>query len=77
MKKLVLIICILTTFIANAQKEASIWYFGDRAGVDFNSGTPVALTNGELSTVEGCSTISDANGSLLFYSDGTTVIKLC
>lgn len=56
-----------------AQKEANIWYFGNYAGLDFNSGVPVALTNGKLWTVEGCATISDSNGNLLFYSDGTTV----
>jgi len=56
-----------------AQKEAAIWYFGDGAGLDFNNGSPVALTDGQLSTIEGCSTISDANGSLLFYTDGITI----
>lgn len=55
-----------------AQKEAAIWYFGDYAGLDFNSGSPVALTNGQLSTDEGCTTISDKNGNLLFYTDGST-----
>lgn len=56
-----------------AQKEAAIWYFGEYAGLDFNSGSPVALTNGQLSTDEGCTTISDKNGNLLFYTDGTIV----
>ena len=56
-----------------AQKEGNIWYFGSRAGLDFNSGSPVALTNGTLSTFEGCSSISDNMGNLLFYTDGTTV----
>ena len=60
-------------YIGSAQKEAAIWYFGQNAGVDFNSGTPVALTDGALNTWEGCSTISDSNGSLLFYSDGITI----
>lgn len=55
-----------------AQKEAAIWYFGEYAGLDFNSGSPVALTNGQLSTDEGCTTISDKNGNLLFYTDGST-----
>ena len=56
-----------------AQKEAAIWYFGEYAGLDFNSGSPVALTNGQLSTDEGCTTISDKNGNLLFYTDGKVV----
>lgn len=58
---------------AFAQKEAAIWYFGENAGLDFNSGAPVALTDGALDTTEGCATISDFNGNLLFYTDGITV----
>ena len=56
-----------------SQKQANIWYFGENAGLDFNSSPPVALTDGLLNTLEGCSTFSDENGALLFYSDGITV----
>jgi len=58
-----------------AQKEAAIWYFGGRAGLDFNTGSPVALTNGNLITKEGCATISDKGGNLLFYTDGSLVFN--
>jgi gliding motility-associated-like protein len=57
----------------NAQRETANWFFGVNAGLNFNSGTPVILDNGQVNTLEGCSTISDANGALLFYSDGVTV----
>ncbi|MFN8283403.1 MAG: gliding motility-associated C-terminal domain-containing protein [Chitinophagales bacterium] len=57
----------------NAQREADNWYFGQRAGVSFTSGAPVAVTNGQLNTLEGCSSISDASGNLLFYTDGIQV----
>ncbi len=56
-----------------AQKEAAHWFFGQNAGLDFNSGDPVFDTKGSLSTPEGCATISDTNGKLLFYTDGTSV----
>lgn len=56
-----------------SQGEANIWYFGENAGLDFNSGSPVAITNGQLNTTEGCATISNASGQLLFYTDGITV----
>lgn len=56
-----------------AQNEANIWYFGNNAGLDFNSGTPVALTDGQMATEEGCASIADTNGQLQFYTDGTTV----
>ena len=71
---------IFTTFLvlwcfqlATAQKEAAIWYFGKNAGLDFNSGSPVVLEDGALNTVEGCATFADAEGNLLFYTDGRTV----
>ncbi len=59
--------------VAQAQRQGNIWYFGRKAGIDFNTGTPFALTDGAMSTFNGCATISDALGDLLFYTDGITV----
>ncbi len=73
MKKAFLIVFIFYSITSIAQGEANIWYFGENAGIDFNSGTPVAISDGQINTREGCSSFSDANGNLLFYSDGTTV----
>jgi gliding motility-associated-like protein len=56
-----------------SQKQANFWHFGTLCGVDFNSGSPVVLTNSALNTAEGCSSISDASGNLLFYTDGVKV----
>lgn len=56
-----------------AQKESDIWYFGNNAGLDFNGGAPVAITNGALVTFEGCASISTSTGALRFYTDGITV----
>lgn len=74
MKRLGLIISILISsiFYSSAQNEGNIWYFGASAGLDFNSGVPIALTDGQLNTGEGCSSIADNNGDLLFYTDGMT-----
>ncbi|MBN3034323.1 MAG: hypothetical protein JW861_01955 [Bacteroidales bacterium] len=58
-----------------AQKEGLVWYFGDLAGLDFRPGYPVPLSDGALSTIEGCATISDSEGQLLFYTDGITVFN--
>lgn len=60
-------------FTITSQNEAKIWYFGENAGIDFSTSPPNPLTNGSLNTVEGCSTICDNTGNLLFYTDGTTV----
>jgi gliding motility-associated-like protein len=56
-----------------AQKQAAHWYFGENAGLDFNSGSPIALTDGQMQTTEGCATISDYDGNLLFYTNGVTI----
>ncbi|OMQ11980.1 T9SS type B sorting domain-containing protein [[Flexibacter] sp. ATCC 35103] len=71
--RLIPFILLLITIPTFAQKEAAIWYFGYGAGLDFNSGSPMTLTNGKLFTNEGCTSISDKNGSLLFYTDGSIV----
>lgn len=75
MKKILISLILLLGFVSFAQNEASNWYFGQRAGLRFNQATDqvTALTNGQLSTLEGCTSISDTVGNLLFYSDGRTV----
>ncbi|MGB5981468.1 MAG: T9SS type B sorting domain-containing protein [Nonlabens sp.] len=73
MKKNILLYLLLIPAISLAQGEAAWWFFGDNAAVDFSSGNPVSNITGSLSTAEGCSSISDACGELLFYSDGQTV----
>lgn len=56
-----------------AQGEANNWYFGQNAGISFNTSPPSVLFDGELNTNEGCSSISSSNGDLLFYTDGRTI----
>ncbi|MDI1307127.1 MAG: PKD domain-containing protein [bacterium] len=73
MKKTLLIVVLFLSLGCFAQGEANIWYFGYHAGLDFNSGNPVVLTDGQLNTQEGCSTISNATGQLLFYTNGVSV----
>lgn len=74
MKRSILITALISLFmLANAQKQANYWYFGQNAGVSFAMGPPTPLTNGALNTGEGCSSISTATGSLEFYTDGRFV----
>jgi gliding motility-associated-like protein len=58
-----------------SQGEANMWFFGVNAGLNFNT-NPVTsilgLSLGHIST-EGCATISDSNGNLLFYTNGVNV----
>jgi gliding motility-associated-like protein len=60
---------------AFCQKEANTWYFGNRAGLDFNQTPPRALYNSKASSYEGFTSISDKNGELIFYSNGITVVN--
>lgn len=73
MRLLLFLVLFLCSFQAFSQKEANIWYFGRNAGLDFSTSPPTAIEDGQLSTFEGCSSIADVNGDLLFYSDGITV----
>ena len=73
---LTLLLCCVFSLTVQAQsqgqKHTNIWYFGT-AGLDFNSGKPVPLTNSAMDAFEGTASIADDQGNLLFYSDGTTV----
>jgi len=77
MKKLLLILSL--TFCTHfwAQNQAANWYFGYGASVKFDvaSGTVSSLGGGALSTNEGSASISDENGNLLFYTDGSVVFN--
>jgi gliding motility-associated-like protein len=65
-------VCLLS-LSSFGQRQGNIWYFGNYAGLDFNSGVPVPLLNGAMSTNEGCATISNKQGNLLFYTNGVSV----
>ncbi len=74
MKLKLLIVLFFCKVLVFGQLEASNWYFGGNAGIHFDSnGNVTALTDGKLNTLEGCATISDTNGVLLFYTDGRTI----
>jgi hypothetical protein len=58
-------------FTAYAQKEAAVWYFGYKAGFNFNGGNPEPLQNSALKLDGSGAVISDKDtGRLLFYTDG-------
>ncbi len=57
--------------VAFAQ-HGNIWTFGYGAGVDFNTVPPSLLKTSVVSN-EGAASVCDADGKLLFYTDGTTV----
>ena len=70
-------ILVLGNLTCLAQGEANNWFFGNGAGLVFNNligtVTASAAAAGTINTAEGCSSISDVNGNLLFYTDGRNV----
>lgn len=70
-----LLLLLLPVLPAAAQLQASQWYFGNNAALDFNtpSGQPVALTTSAMMAPEGCSSRADSLGNLLLYTNGETV----
>lgn len=62
------------TLYEEGKQVANYWYFGDGAGIDFNGDQgPQPVTDGAIEAEEGCATVSDDNGDLLFYTNGETV----
>ena len=80
MKCYFLLIGIICLVFAQAQtqdfKRGYHWYFGNFAGLDFSSGSPV-FSKGSLYSFEGCASISDKNGNLLFYTNGGGRDTMC
>ena len=73
MRFCIFIVCLFSAFGLFAQGPANNWYFGGGAGINFNTSPPTVLNDGNLNTLEGCASISNDEGQLLFYTDGTTV----
>jgi PKD repeat protein len=73
MKKIFTSALILFSSICFAQHETDNWHFGTGNGVSFMTGLPVDFTGAMCTTLEGSSSMSDAAGNVLLYTDGQTV----
>ncbi len=73
LKKFFVFTYLLFSFYCINAQRANTWYFGNNAGLNFNTTTPTALTNGLTANADNTSTISDLNGNLLFYTNGISV----
>lgn len=69
-----LILCwtLIGAQLAAGQAQHTHWFMGFNAGLHFQGGGPIS-TGGPLSTDEGCASIADANGQLLFFTNGEQV----
>lgn len=71
-----LFLSLIAPLLSSGQMEGNHWFFGRGGGIDFdlpNNGPAVPQPNSPIFADEGCATASDANGNLLFYTDGRTV----
>ncbi|MCR5860912.1 T9SS type A sorting domain-containing protein [Flavobacterium sp. J372] len=72
MNKLYILIALLLCTTGYTQDlQNAKWYFGDGAGLDFlpDIYNPTPVVNAQNS-FEGCATVSDTQGNLLFFSNG-------
>jgi gliding motility-associated-like protein len=65
------IILVVLSFVLYAQ-ESNNWYFGQFAGITFNTTPPTALTSPMISD-EATAVMSDRNGNILFYTNSELV----
>lgn len=54
-------------------QRSNIWYFGNKAGIDFTPQPPIALNNSAMDAPAGCAIVCDRNGKTIFYTDGSNV----
>lgn len=72
-----ILVILLSVFVQSSAQQNNIWYFGLKGGLNFNPvpglPSPAAIGNSAMIANEGCGSICDMNGQLLFYSNGVTV----
>jgi gliding motility-associated-like protein len=80
--KVVMLFCVFLLPLPLAAQfnapQNKIWIFGNRAGLNFNSGIPTVITSemnsgNNTGTLEANASVCDKNGSLLFYTDGSLI----
>lgn len=71
-KSKIFVALIFLSLIELSAQRANNWLFGNNAGLNFSTTPPSTLT-GNVAKPDCSSSISDVNGNLLFYTDGSTV----
>ncbi len=61
---------LINSIVVKAQSEQNIWTFGEGAGLNFNVAGPASYSNNLFPGMEGCASICNAAGNILFYSNG-------
>lgn len=67
-------LCATTVHAQYNRPENRIWVMGNKQGLDFtNPGTPVPFVSALANGNEACASVCNANGQLLFYTNGMSV----
>lgn len=72
-KRRFIVILLSLVFQQSFGQQNNTWYFGKKAGLNFNQSTPLVLHNSMMDADEGSASICDNSGNLLFYTNGVTV----
>ena len=56
-----------------SDQRSNVWYFGNKAGIDFNQNPAQALSNSAMNAPAGSAIVCDRNGKPIFYTDGDKV----
>ena len=73
MQYIVVLTLIFLSHVATGQKQNNNWCIGNKAGLNFNGGSPVPFVSA-INCDEGSASVSDRNtGALLFYTDGVRI----
>lgn len=80
MRKLVFLFVFLCCWLFPGRSQQNdTWYFGVRAGLGFTAlgpgPLPYPVQNNAMVASEGCSSICDITGNILFYSNGRTIFN--
>ncbi|WOI23893.1 T9SS type A sorting domain-containing protein [Nonlabens ulvanivorans] len=79
MKNFITFFVLFISFFSFSQKESAWWVFGDGAAIEFtdtgiqNRSNNTNIVTSNFNTDEGCSSISDSQGNLLFFTDGSSI----
>ena len=56
-----------------SQQQTHKWYFSKYAALDFSLANPISINNSSMFATEGCASMADQSGNLLFYTNGVDV----
>ena len=69
MFKIFKLLIFFLSFSGLSQNETKNWYFGNKAAIKFENGRIINLDDSAMDAPANCTSISDENGQLMFYSD--------